>query len=571
MKKAKAPKLEQGQIQEQEVPDFEFIDLVSIRPSKKIYRPTKDNEALRELTASVKSKGVLQPILVRPLKFPGTYEMVAGRRRYAAASAAGHTRIPAIIKDLSDEDAFEVQVIENSQREDPNPMEEAWGFKDLLDMGKHTPDTLAAKLDRSIAYVLGRLKLLKLPKDAQEKIASEEISIGHALLLSRLSSAEDQKEFLEMISEHNGMTVREAKEAIEQFSDKLSDAVFNTAECETCDSLSRNQSILFPELQTTDECMDKACFNARTKAHYVAIINEKEAQGFQIIRKEEDIYKLKSSRRIAAPGSKKDYSTIVPKRYKSECAKCTESHAFYLYEKKYNWKTQTEICFGELCLNAKCLDKMENPRKKTDSGGEEEETPGQVSEFTRRRNAEECRNRFLRATLPEIMTTPNNSAQLALLKIALRDRLAIYHLLDTLDNEAEVLDVFKKYCPQADASDLYGAGKYRFIESVPVENLVEMMADLVIAGIQVTDPEVLLQMTTEAGIYMSTDFAVDETYLKTKTKDDLIAFAKDAELELDGISAGSKKGEIIEAILKHDLRGKLPADVAAVCKVKEEA
>ncbi len=166
---------------------FEIVQIKKIIPAKNNYRKTFDIKAMEELTASVKAKGVLQPILVRPNGKKGHYEIVAGHRRFSAAEAAGLKEIPVMVKELSDEEALEVQVIENSQREDPNPMDEAWGFKSLLDMGKHTPETLAVKIGRSLKYILGRIRLTGLDKAVQEKIASGEVSTGHAMLFTLCS------------------------------------------------------------------------------------------------------------------------------------------------------------------------------------------------------------------------------------------------------------------------------------------------------------------------------------------------------------------------------------------------
>ncbi|MEK7075507.1 MAG: ParB/RepB/Spo0J family partition protein, partial [Patescibacteria group bacterium] len=108
---------------------YQLIDIAKIKPSKSNYRKTSNLKGVEELTDSIKSKGVLQPIIVRTQKGNGSFEIVTGHRRHAAAKNAGLKQIPCILKDCSDAEALEIQVIENSQREDVNPMEEAMGFK----------------------------------------------------------------------------------------------------------------------------------------------------------------------------------------------------------------------------------------------------------------------------------------------------------------------------------------------------------------------------------------------------------------------------------------------------------
>ena len=244
---------------------FQDIALKNLIPSKNNYRKAMDEAAIEDLTASVKAKGVLQPILVRPLngKQKGKYEIVAGHRRHRAAQAAGLKEMPAMVKDLSDEEALEVQVVENTQREDPNPMDEARGFKTLLDMGRHTPATLAARLDRSEAFVLGRVKLADLIEPVQDKIASGELPMGVARLFTRLRNEGDQKNLLKDVLNTNGdgcVGISRARRMMNDYFFNLNDAPFDTAGCAECPCNSGNQELLFPEVGKKSECSDRSCF-----------------------------------------------------------------------------------------------------------------------------------------------------------------------------------------------------------------------------------------------------------------------------------------------------------------------
>lgn len=127
------------------------LKLDKVFPSEKNYRRKVDKTGLVELTESVRQKGVIQPIIVRPIKGNGHYEIVAGFRQYQAATAAGLTTIPAIIEQFDDETALEVAITENSQREDVNPIDEALGFKRMIDTGAEV-ETIGAKIGRPVAY-----------------------------------------------------------------------------------------------------------------------------------------------------------------------------------------------------------------------------------------------------------------------------------------------------------------------------------------------------------------------------------------------------------------------------------
>ncbi|MHB8174717.1 MAG: ParB/RepB/Spo0J family partition protein, partial [Nitrospirota bacterium] len=214
----------------QQTTGYADLKLNQIFPSELNYRKKMDKTGLEELTESIRQKGVLQPIIVRPIKGNGHYEIIAGHRRYQAATAAGLETIPAIIEEFDDESALEVAMTENSQREDVNPIDEANGFKRMIDANTEVV-TIAAKIGRPVAYVLGRIKLLDLCKEAQQAILKGKISLGHAQVLLRLRSKNEQRALLTAILDGDGMTVSGAKSIIRRHSLNLKDAPFDTEDC----------------------------------------------------------------------------------------------------------------------------------------------------------------------------------------------------------------------------------------------------------------------------------------------------------------------------------------------------
>lgn len=147
----------------------------TLHPSPTNPRKSFPEDKMAELIESVKRVGVMQPLLVRnwPADYPHTgsdfpfYEVVAGERRYRAAVAAGLTLVPVLVRDLSDGEVLELQMIENLQREDIHPIEEAEGYQLMMDRQGYTADTLAEKLGKSRSYIFGRLKLLALDEEAR--------------------------------------------------------------------------------------------------------------------------------------------------------------------------------------------------------------------------------------------------------------------------------------------------------------------------------------------------------------------------------------------------------------------
>jgi len=177
-----------------------------------------DPEQLRELADSIKQRGVIQPLLVRPLSGAGDtrrYELIAGERRWRAAREAGLTTIPAIIREASDEEALEIALIENLQREDLNAIEEARAYDQLATQFKLTQEQIAEKVGRSRAAVANSTRLLGLPTEVQSWVADDRLSVGHAKAILGLNSPTEQRLVAERVLKRS-LTVRETEQLVEQ-------------------------------------------------------------------------------------------------------------------------------------------------------------------------------------------------------------------------------------------------------------------------------------------------------------------------------------------------------------------
>lgn len=189
------------------------LDLNDVLPNRFQPRIKFSEESIQELANSIKEHGVIQPIVVRNIG--DKYEIIAGERRYKASILAGKPTIPAIITNLSEKDSAEVALIENVQRKDLTPIEEAISYKKILDMGYLTQDTLATKLGKTQSTIANKLRLLNLDDDVQEALLNEQISERHARSLLRLTSQMQQREMLEKIIEER-LTVRKTDEEIDK-------------------------------------------------------------------------------------------------------------------------------------------------------------------------------------------------------------------------------------------------------------------------------------------------------------------------------------------------------------------
>ena len=185
------------------------LRITELEPDKDQPRKVFNETALSELAASITEHGVLQPIVVRTNP-TGGYKIVAGERRWRASRLAGLTEVPVIIKDISDEQAMEIALIENLQREDLDPVEEALGYKQLMDRCGYTQETAAKQLSKSRSAVANSLRLLNLPKKALAYLREGKLSVGHAKVILSLDTPKLQQEAADKIVA-DGLNVRAAE------------------------------------------------------------------------------------------------------------------------------------------------------------------------------------------------------------------------------------------------------------------------------------------------------------------------------------------------------------------------
>ncbi|RUS59582.1 ParB/RepB/Spo0J family partition protein [Pseudorhodobacter sp. E13] len=164
-------------------------------------------EALEDLANSIKQKGVLQPLIVRPRAEQGTYEIVAGERRWRAAQMAQLHRLPVLVREFSDTEVLEVAIIENIQRADLNAIEEAAGFRQLMDRFGHTQEKIAEALSKSRSHIANLLRLLTLPDDVQAFVREGKLSAGHARAL--ITTTDPSR--LAKVAIEKGLSVRETE------------------------------------------------------------------------------------------------------------------------------------------------------------------------------------------------------------------------------------------------------------------------------------------------------------------------------------------------------------------------
>ena len=270
------------------------LPLRSIQESKTNPRRQFDEAKLAELADNIRLHGVLQPVLVRPLPGgeAGEYELVAGARRYRASQLAKRETIPATIRELTDTECLELQLIENLQRADVHELDEARGYAALMQLQPetYTVETLAEKIGRSEKYVYARLRLLQLVDEVQQAFYTGKLTVAHAFEIARLTPADQRRALAECFPGHRttaallkdrkaeAATVRQLREWIErEVHLDLTNAPFDTEDdqllpvagsCLRCPKRTGSNPLLFPEAIGPKKsiCTDRACYRAKVEA-----------------------------------------------------------------------------------------------------------------------------------------------------------------------------------------------------------------------------------------------------------------------------------------------------------------
>ncbi len=243
--------------------------------------PRRNFKNVEDLAQSIREKGILVPLLVR--EDDGGYEIIAGACRYRGALKAGISEVPAIIKNITDEEVLEIQIVENIHRNELHPMEEALGYKTMIVRASYDAPAIALKVGKCETYVYQRLKLLDLIQPAQDAFLQDRINISHAILIARLQP-DDQAKAFNFVFEDNydgekdrPCSVRELAGWIE--SDihlDLKKAPFKLADdqllpeagsCVNCSKRTGFVPQLFPDIAAKDTCTDKACYQKKLQAH----------------------------------------------------------------------------------------------------------------------------------------------------------------------------------------------------------------------------------------------------------------------------------------------------------------
>ena len=534
------------------------IELIWLKPSSLNPRKHFDETKMKELVLSVKEKGVIEPIIVRPKADKiHKYEIVCGERRYRACLEVKLKDIPALVKDLDDTQALEFQVIENLQREDLDPMDEAIGFKMMLERCKYPQADLATKIGKSQAYIANRMRLLELGKDIQETISSGDVTPGHGMVLLRLNDPKDQHTLFQVIIREK-LSIRAAENKLEDFGRALANTPFDRKDCEACKFNGNKQQDFFDkETNLKGRCLDLGCFTKKMDSFVKSRITELKKSGTRVIS-EKQYNSIRFKRGISTEQIDSEYRAYkkeLGQNYKEKCLKC-EKRCFVVGEPAKYGQGQGFQTIHEHCLNSKCLSAL--CRTKANTSDRPDSYKKEQKERHNDQLTEEAKERFWKEKLVANRTTEINNAVVA------------YFLLDKLSPYGSAEDLLPKGHKEVDDYRSYSVlSLYKLGNKAVLDIINKAIGKLIEKAINNDDLEPL---TKEVKFEATKDFVIDEAYLQPKTKDELVALHKEVSLD-KFLKAGKysqylkfnllKKNEMIDCFLKKgfDLKGKVPKEI----------
>jgi PRTRC genetic system ParB family protein len=534
---------------------FANIELARLFPAEQNARKFKDDASHRvtkfnELVASVREKGIIEPLVVRPTG-DGNYEIIAGERRYRAAMAiAAETNIisidyevPCMVRDVDDAEASDLAIIENLQREDLTPFEAASAFKSYLDQFGNTPESvsdLASRTGLPAHAIRRQVRMLDLPTEILNVWGDGTITAGHVEAFTRI---DDRELILQVLTEclRRKLSVRELREHINGISPDLESGFFDQGECQTCPSNTSLQSGLFAEIETDGKCINPACFMKKQGAFLTENWSQSKAaekfgtRGFRFggqLRQEnmEMITTPEPAERCLSCDafvSLLRISGMIVGGYARTCVGSRE-------------------CFEELYRQSPPPSEEPEPEEKTtltedpaEQAGPTDPTsatqpssdrkttpaPEETGPVFSARRAEMFREKFLSVALPaKIAETPASQAQslrLVALALALASPAAKTHLVASLGSNDTPEDLAAK------------------VFEIPAEDIHDQLQQLAVAQVMSSSyngtlPSVRKVVAERFGIELHREWFMTEDYLKDLKKSEIVRVGEEPQVSLWG-------------------------------------
>lgn len=505
---------------------FKEIEITKIKAKDNV-RTEIPKTSIEGLMQSIKEQGIVQPLLVKILK--DGYDLIAGYRRLAAAKALKLDKVPCVIEDIEEKDRKQIQLVENIQRENLNPVDEAAALSDLLKL--HKIEDLAMMIGKTQKFVSDRIKILSLPMLITDALKAKKLSMGHAIVISRIPNKKGQIEMCRDILSDK-MSIIQAESNLERFSKRLEYAPFEKTACKNCVHNGINIKDLFDkDAGLKGQCMNPECFDKKVKEYIAARKVHWKEKKVPVMSKDQyhsgnEMSKWHSVSSYEVQEIGKDVFKEEMKKGENVAIVLDDSGREDLLMKKSVWTALTKRSKkGKITGSTDNVMKKQRDKAKQDN------------------RVDETKRRFLIAGLEK------NASSAQLSRIILEILFGSEHGTEETVSEFFVKQgLMKKKAQNCETrwkiEELVGQSK---ISAVEKEHYAVARR-----AIQKHDTDYLEAMGKEVKIDMS-QFRIDEEYLTKHTKDGLLKLMKEFKLKSPDKFESKSKGDMIKWILEQKI------------------
>jgi len=520
------------------------LDIDQISAGENI-RKNITKDSLSSLIESIKEAGIIQPLLVRTVS-KDKYELVAGFRRFNAAKYAGIKSIPVLISDIDKEDRIEFQLIENLQRKDLNPIDEALAYKDLGE--EYKPADIMVITGKSEYHIKKMLSLLNLAPEVKEMIKKGELSKDHGIVLTRLSNPKYQKQLAAEIKQYRYSPAR-AESELPHYSQRLDTACFSKEQCNACVFNGNLMKDLFDKDNSlSGKCLNGDCFSKKISEFQKEAEAALKVKGKKVIvMKTEPEYGSKEYKALHDVVDFTGYEaqSFDKNKFQEECSSTCQTFAYII-------SPAGQI--KPVCLNADCfkrtLRKLKAIERKSTAlpktGDPEKDASIQYEARQKENRVDFFKRDFYIKGMPEKI----KDVQL--------NRILVHELFESENGNdetiSELLGLSKK-------SKNWEVRQFSKLSGLTNAKLTDIIQKIVLSRLKKYTTEELEALGVEAGLNISKEFVISKEYLEKFSKAGLAKLAKDLKLKLGTLAFKDKKPEIIDMMLKSGTKGKVPKEM----------
>lgn len=487
------------------------IKLEDLKVSELNPRKFIDKDKIDELAESIKEVGIINPITVRKVGLH--YEIVCGERRFQASKVALKDTIPAIIKVIDDKNVIEIQIIENLQREDMDPIDEAEGFKAAIEKFGYTQADLASKVGKSLSTIKDRLRLLGLSAEIKNAISKCIIVAGHGVVLSRINDKEERAELFNEIK-YEKMSVRVAENSLNYLGADFENVAFDKRECKTCEYNGNMQGKLFDsDTHLKGKCLNTLCFIKKVNEATKSQIKTLKKEGTTVVTSAE--YKVRGE---AFQGNwRGDMKKECSKGYVDKCLSC-DRRVYVICIRGHHNKEYSKL--EEYCLSPGCFVSMINGEKFTEKGSSGEKKGGNSVDPNQYLKVAEAKGRFWIKKSAENIDKRMKS--IMILWYLLKDVGCLY----TSKGSDKCIFPEGKAKAGLNEWDSYSYAGLDELTDQEIKIVTDKAIEVVINSGKVFTENIKF-MCNHLGFTVKDDWKIDRDYLKAKQQKGIIAIAEE--------------------------------------------